>query len=144
MTRRELRENIFALLFRADFHDEEEMKEQVSLFDSEVKKLEELEVLENLDTLSEEDRNYIQSNVSAVLEKLSEIDAMINDASTGWKSSRMAKVDLTIIRLAIYEIKFVPDIPVKVSINEAVELAKRYGTESSGSFVNGVLAKFAE
>ena len=74
---------------------------------------------------------------------MAELDALIDEKSTGWKTNRMAKVDLAIIRLAVYEIKFEDDIPTKVSINEAVELAKKYGADESGSFVNGVLAKFA-
>jgi N utilization substance protein B len=60
-----------------------------------------------------------------------------------WKTSRMCKVDLTLIRLAVYEIRYEDDIPFKVSVNEAVELAKKYGTDDSPSFVNGILAKFA-
>lgn len=68
---------------------------------------------------------------------------MINEAAHGWKTSRMGKVDLTLIRLAVYEIKYEDDIPVGVSINEAVELAKKYGTDDSFAFVNGILAKFA-
>jgi len=131
MTRRELRENTFALLFRAEFHDSEEMKEQLELFE------------EEFQTLAEADRSYIQDKVSDILSKLEELDALINEVSSGWKTSRMGKVDLTLIRLAVYEIKFEEDIPLKVSINEAVELAKAYGTDDSGSFVNGVLAKFA-
>ena len=70
-------------------------------------------------------------------------DALINEKSTGWKTSRMAKVDLSIIRIAVYEIKFEDDIPFKVSVNEAVELAKKYGADESPAFVNGILAKFA-
>jgi len=131
MTRRELRENTFALLFRAEFHDSEEMKEQLELFE------------EEFQTLAEADRSYIQDKLSDILSKLEELDALINEVSSGWKTSRMGKVDLTLIRLAVYEIKFEEDIPLKVSINEAVELAKAYGTDDSGSFVNGVLAKFA-
>ena len=63
--------------------------------------------------------------------------------AVGWKTQRMGKVDLTIIRLALYEILYDEDIPTGVAINEAVELAKRYGTDESPSFVNGVLAKLA-
>ena len=70
-----------------------------------------------------------------------EIDAYINGVSENWKTDRMGKVDLCIIRLAYYEIKHDDDIPQKVAINEAIELAKTYGTESSGNFVNGILAK---
>ena len=71
-----------------------------------------------------------------------ETDTQINEKSTGWKTTRMGKVDLTIIRLAVYEILFEDDIPNKVAINEAVELAKAYGRDDSSSFVNGILAKF--
>ena len=70
-------------------------------------------------------------------------DAMINEETLGWDTGRMAKVDLTIIRLAIYEIKFDDQVPTGVAINEAVELAKKFGQDGSAAFVNGVLAKFA-
>mgnify|MGYP000962419075 CR=1 FL=1 len=76
-----------------------------------------------------------------ILEHLPKIDQMINEAAKGWKTSRMGKVDLTLIRLAVYEMKYEEDIPTGVAINEAVELAKRYGTDDSASFVNGILAK---
>ena len=122
MSRREIRENIFKLLFRVEFHDNDEMQEQ---FD-----------------ISETDINYIKDKFSKIVENIDTIDAEINEKSQGWKTSRMGKVDLSIIRLAVYEIKFEDDIPVKVSINEAVELAKKFGTDDSASFVNGVLAKF--
>ena len=71
---------------------------------------------------------------------MEEIDASVNEVSEGWKTGRMGKVDLTLIRLAVYEMKY-EDIPVKVAINEAVELAKKYGTDDSPAFVNGILAK---
>ena len=70
-----------------------------------------------------------------------ELDNMVNEHSVGWQTERMGKVDLTIIRLAVYEMKYDDDIPVSVAINEAVELAKRYGSENSPAFINGVLAK---
>ena len=75
---------------------------------------------------------------------LETIDKEISEKATGWTIDRMGKVDLAIIRLAVYEILFDESIPVGVSINEAVELAKKYGRDESGSFVNGVLAKFAK
>lgn len=131
MTRREIRENVFKMLFRVEFHDFEEMNEQIALF------------AEELGIVKEEDLSYIQDKCKGIFENLEEIDSAINDNSKGWKTSRMSKMDLSIMRLAVYEIKFEDDIPVKVSINEAVELAKAYGTDDSPSFVNGVLAKFA-
>ena len=97
---------------------------------------------EELENIKEEDKKYLTGKVDAILSHLESIDAEINDKSVGWKTSRMAKVDLAILRLAVYEIRYEEDIPEKVSINEAVELAKKYGTDDSSSFVNGVLAKF--
>lgn len=129
MSRREIREQIFKLLFRAEFYGEEEMPEQLALF------------FEELDQRNEKDTEYIQKKYESIMEHLTEIDAMINEVAQGWKTSRMGKVDLTLIRLATYELKFEEDIPTGVAINEAVELAKTYGTDDSASFVNGILAK---
>ena len=75
------------------------------------------------------------------MEKIPEIDEMLNASAKGWKTSRMGRVDLTILRLAVYEMKFDEDIPEKVAINEAVELSKKFG--ESPAFINGVLAKIA-
>ena len=72
---------------------------------------------------------------------MEEIDGLINQYAKGWTTERMSKVDLTIIRLAVYEIKFDEDVPAGVAINEAVEIAKKFGQEESAGFVNGVLAK---
>lgn len=131
MSRRELREQIFKFIFRVEFNDKEEMAEQEKLFFEDY----ELEI-------KEEDASYISEKSNKILEKLEEIDAMINQQAKGWTTERMSKVDLTIIRLAVYEIKFDDDVPTGVAINEAVEIAKKYGQEESSGFVNGVLAKF--
>ena len=127
MTRSKIRENVFKMLFRVEFHDKSELAEQMELLNDE------------LTNPTDEEKQYIDEKCSAI----TELDALIDEKSTGWKTNRMAKVDLAIIRLAVYEIKFEDDIPTKVSINEAVELAKKYGADESGAFVNGVLAKFA-
>ena len=76
-----------------------------------------------------------------IVDKLGSIDAGLNTAISGWKLNRIGKVDITILRLAVYEMKYDDTIPVKVSVNEAVELAKKYGGDSSPSFINGVLAR---
>lgn len=131
MTRRQLRENIFKMLFRVEFHDEKEMPEQLTLFEDEV------------EPISEDEKIYIANKYNDIYAHIEELDAAINEVSKGWKTSRMGKVDLTLIRLAVYEIRFEEEIPVKVSINEAIELAKKYGTDDSPAFVNGILAKFA-
>ena len=78
-----------------------------------------------------------------ILAHIEEIDQELNEYSQGWKTSRMNRVDLTALRLAFYEMKFDEEIPVGVAINEAVELAKLFGGEDSGSFVNGILGKIA-
>ena len=75
---------------------------------------------------------------------MEEIDSMINEKAKGWSTGRMGKVDLAIIRLAVYEMKFDDTVPEGVAINEAVELAKMYGQDESAGFINGVLAKFVE
>ena len=78
------------------------------------------------------------------MENLTKIDAMLNEKTTGWTTDRMGKVDLTILRLAVYEITMDEQVPTSVAINEAVELAKKYGGDESPAFINGVLAKFAK
>ena len=132
MTRREIRELIFKMVFRVEFHDEEEIPEQLRLF------------MDTLESAGEEDRAYIEHKVQDILTHLEEIDVIIDSSAQNWKTSRMAKVELTLIRLAVYEIRYDDEIPFKVAVNEAVELAKQYGTNDSPAFVNGILAKFAE
>lgn len=132
MGRRELRENIFKLLFRVEFNEKEDMAEQEKLF---------FEEEENASSVKEE--KYISDKYEDIASKLEAIDAMINKEAKGWDTTRMGKVDLTLIRLAVYEIRFDDEIPTGVAINEAVELAKKFGQENSPGFVNGVLAKFA-
>lgn len=131
MTRRELREHIFRLIFRMDFHSEEEMTEQEYFY------------LDNLVGISDEERQYIQKKADAVREMKEALDQQIDAVADKWQTGRMMKVDLTIIRLAAYEILHDADVPTGVAINEAVELAKRYGTDQSPAFVNGILAKLA-
>ncbi len=129
MRRSELREKVFLLLFRKDFYNIEDMDEQSDMF---------FEYYSEMDQAS---IKYIHDRVFEIISKTEEIDLKINSVSKGWKTDRMGKVDLSIIRLGCYEILYDNDIPVNVAINEAVELAKKYGTDDSYSFVNGVLGK---
>lgn len=129
MTRREIREHIFLMLFRKDFYNTDELNEQIKFY------------LEELEKASVEENTYLMERFQAVVDKLEEIDTILSETSTGWKLNRMGKVDLTILRLAVFEMKFDEEIPVKVAINEAVELAKKFGGDDSPAFVNGVLAK---
>ena len=88
-----------------------------------------MELLKTEREVSETDEAYIQEKCRKVEELIPEIDALINEQTTGWKTGRMNKADLTILRLAVYEMKWDEDIPVKVAINEAVELAKKYSSD---------------
>ncbi|NLJ90894.1 MAG: transcription antitermination factor NusB [Clostridiales bacterium] len=144
MTRRQAREHLFIMLFRKEFHKKEELLEQVDLYFESSKDLgeDDLEAYEKeLKGFRDKDIEELRSKFSKILEKLDEIDETISSISTGWNLNRMGKVDLTVMRIAVYEIKFDETIPDVVSVNEAVEIAKKFGEETSGSFVNGVLAK---
>jgi N utilization substance protein B len=143
MKRSEEREQVFKLLFRVEFNPIEEMAEQEELFSYDLPESEDLFMSSDEKKLSDKDADKIIKRYKKIADKLPEIDAMINEKTLGWDTDRMAKVDLTIIRLAVFEIKFDDDIPTGVAINEAVELAKKFGQDGSASFVNGVLAKFA-
>ena len=128
MTRREIREETFKLVFQTEFYNEAELPEQMTLF-----------LGENPEA-TEEEKAAIDARVKAIIEKLPEMDAIIDGVADGWKTNRMGKVELAIIRLATYEIK-VEGLAEGIAINEAVEMAKRYGGDNSGAFVNGILAK---
>ena len=128
MTRREIREETFKMVFQTEFYNEAELPEQMTLF-----------LGENPEA-SEEEKAAIDARVKAIIEKLPEMDAIIDGVAEGWKTNRMGKVELAIIRLATYEIK-VEGLAEGIAINEAVEMAKRYGGDNSGAFVNGILAK---
>lgn len=133
MNRRKLREQIFKVLFGVEFNNMEEMPLQMKLF---------FEQEENL--ADEKDTEYITEKCKSILEKINEIDELINKTADGWTTKRMGKVDLTLLRIAVYEMKYDDDIPTSVAINEAVELSKKFGQEESAGFVNGVLAKLAK
>jgi transcription antitermination protein NusB len=92
-------------------------------------------------SLLDNDRKYVTDVVEGVGSNLPYIDKIIDQYAKGWKINRISKVDLSILRLSVYEISFMDDIPFNVSVNEAVELAKKYSGEDSGSFINGILGK---
>ena len=132
MKRSELREQVFQLLFRVEFNTAEEMREQEDLF------------IETSDIeMSDKDVEFVKERYENIAGKLPEIDKLINEVTTGWDTGRIGKVELAILRLAVYEIKFDDSIPTGVAINEAVELSKKFGQDGASSFVNGVLAKLA-
>lgn len=133
MGRHEQREQVFMLLFRVEFHDPEDMPRQERLF------------LENNEAVTgEKDAACIEEREKAVRGKLAEIDRIIDENTEGWDTTRMGKVELTVLRLAVYEILYDDEIPAGVAINEAVEIAKKYGQDNSGGFVNAILAKIVK
>ena len=129
LTRKEMREHIFKLLFQIEFVPVEGIDEQVTLY------------IGDLANIRSKDRQYIHDKCLAIAARIEELDTLLNERTTGWRTNRMNKVDLTILRLAVYEIKYDDDIPQGVAINEAVELAKVYSSDEGPAFVNGVLAR---
>ena len=130
MTRSEMREHVFKLIFRVPFHDKNELREQIDYY------------FDDLTDVNEKDYEYIKNKALLVCELSDELDEKINSVSEGWPVDRIGKAVLAIMRLAVYEMLYDDDIPVNVAINEAVELAKSYGSDdNAASFVNGVLAK---
>ncbi len=131
MSRTNARKSAFYLVFQHEFVGSGAMEEAKDIF-----------YAENND-LDENDKSFINSAVEGTIENIDEIDSIISSVSKGWSIERMAKVDLAILRLAVYELKFSKATPKKVVINEAVELAKKYSSDNAPSFINGVLGKIA-
>jgi len=124
------------MLFSTNFCTPSEAEEQIDAYLCEVPDEE-----DESPEFSEEQRELCRERVAAVLTKLAEIDETLTQASSGRSLRQMGRVELTILRLACYELRFDESIPDKVAINEAVELAKKFGGDEAPSFVNGVLAK---
>ncbi len=139
MTRSEIREHIFKLVFRVEFNGSDEMPAQLNRYFEDPASDDDRPV-----DFEEDDENYIKDKFDRIVAKMDELDAMINGHAKGWDTGRIGKVDLAILRLAIFEMVFDDDIPVGVAIDEAVELAKKYGQDESASFVNGILAGIAK
>lgn len=131
MSRKKARDNAFKCVYELEFDNEKN-----------IEKLLEFCYLENENQSDE--KKYIDEVVSGVNKNIEKIDSIILSKLKNWSMDRIAKIDLAILRLAIYEIMYMDDIPVKVTANEAVELAKLYGNNDSKSFVNGVIAKVIE
>ena len=135
------------MLFSADFYPtQEEAIAQLGQYlqspeEDDVDESGILQVLHKVE-LKTEDSEYLQARTANIIDKIPEIDAKLNEVAAGWKTKRMGKVELTILRLALFEMAYDDTIPEKVSINEAVELAKKFGGNDSPAFVNGILARF--
>ena len=130
MKRSEIRENILKLLYLDDFHEKKELNTQFSLY------------FDNKNEFTDKDKDYIIDKANDILAHKNEIDKEIETVSNKWSINRMDKVDKAILRLAYYEIKMDEDIPDVVAVNEAVELSKKYSSDASPKFINGVLSNF--
>ena len=131
MSRKLSREFTMKLLYQMEIQkDDREEQLKNALDDSEVK-------------FTKKDTDYICGVLDGVFSNLAEMDKIIEKNAKGWKLQRISRVDLSILRLCIYEILYRDDIPLSVSINEAVELAKKYGAEDSSAFINGILSNVA-
>lgn len=131
MSRKKARDNAFKCIYELEFGKDEKIEK----------------ILENCyeeNNNKPDEMEYIEMVLKGVKENLAQIDDIILSKLKNWSLERIAKIDLAILRLAIYEINYIDDIPEKVSANEAVELAKTYGNNDSKSFVNGVIAKVIE
>ena len=130
MGRRNARKLAFYLLFQYDFVNNGDYEEVKNIF-----------LTVNSDDIAENDREYIISKTDGTMSHLVEIDELLGTYAKGWSVDRMRKVDNAILRLAVYEIKYAPDVPDGVAVNEAVELAKTYSSDEAPAFINGILGQ---
>lgn len=137
MSRRAARETAMMLLYKSEII-EDFFEETLSTIQQETF----LKQLHNEETtLTNKDQSYIRETIKGVKENMEGIDQQIEEASIEWSLRRMSRVDLSILRLAVFELQFNDTIPAQVAINEAVELAKKYGDDKTAKFINGVLGK---
>ena len=131
MNRRNARKNAFFLVFQMDFNQKDKFEQARELF------------FYHQQEVEEEEKDFILKETEGTKEHLAEIDEMISKKAKKWATGRMSKVDLAILRLAIYEICFSEEIPTSVAINEAIELAKKFSSDEAPSFINGILGSIA-
>jgi len=116
-----------------DFNQAEEYEQVKEIFFAEAE-----------EPVEEDDKDFIVSEVEGTRAHMEEIDQVIGECAKGWNTDRMSKVDLAILRLAVYELRFSEDTPVGVAINEAVELAKKFSSDEAPGFINGILGKVVQ
>lgn len=145
MTRREMREHCFKMLFGVGFYPGDETADQIKQYfnspeEDETAEDGHVKVLHQVD-MTKIEREFLMTRVEGMAVSIPELDKRINAVAQGWQTRRMGKVELTILRQALYEMLYDSEVPEKVAINEAVDLAKKFGGRESPAFINGVLAK---
>ena len=147
MTRRAIRENIFLIVFKAAFNSQEDMEEQIRFSVGRIGEPEDdpedIAVME-AGKVKEDDLAYIDEKSHKILAMIPTLDEKISEISDGWQIGRLGKPELAILRLALYEMLYDEEVPFRVAINEAVELAKKYCNPDASGFINAVLAKVEE
>ena len=127
--RRARREQFFKLVYLNTFYPVESLSDEFDRY------------LEYTSELEEADRERLKAKALDLFDHIGEIDDILNSCANEWKTKRFPSCDLALLRVAVYEMRYDDDVPESVAINEAVELAKKYGTEQSPAFINGVLGK---
>jgi N utilization substance protein B len=130
MSRRTARKHIMRILFQTDFHKDETLDSLITTYCLETEQIPEADLV------------FVRSQLEGILSKETELVEAINSSSKDWTVERMSKLDAAILKLAFYEIMFCEDIPDRVSINEAVELAKEFSSDEAPAFINGILGGF--
>ena len=135
MSRITSRKHAFILIFQAEFHEKDYHEELLQRY---------IEEIEELEKITKADKAFIEDEFRNTMLHKTAIDELIDKCSVSWSVSRLSRVDLAILRLCINEIMFFQDIPEKVSINEAIELAKEFSSDEAPTFINGVLGKISD
>ncbi|NPV42454.1 MAG: transcription antitermination factor NusB [Firmicutes bacterium] len=135
MNRRMARENVLKILFEIDVGEKPAEDALADFFEN---------IGVNLNNLSDRNLIYIKETVEGTVKNRKEIDSIIEEFTIDWKLDRLANVDKNVLRFSIFEILFKDDIPIQATINEAVELTKKYNTEEAGKFVNGILGEIVK
>ena len=137
MNRREARKHAFVLIYQYPFHQPQTSESHAELYDFYI------DGLPEEGNFDKADEPYIKRVTEGALARLDELDGVIARYLKDWEIARINRIDLAILRLGVYELRYEPEIPAGAAINEAVELAKAYGADESAAFVNGVLGGVA-
>lgn len=132
MSRRNARKHIFNLIFQTEFNLENDIRETIDTY------------TEEYEDFQKDESDFVSREYRGILANIPSIDSYINKFAVGWSVERLAKTDLAILRIGVYEIMFDDDVPDGVAVNEAVELAKEFSEDKAPSFINAVLTNIVK